>query len=166
MTLPSASLVTPTLRPLPLCRAVFKLSCSPKADKRQALLQFLEAAAASGEPDALALRQTKGAELFLLVRAARDAREGQATAVAPADEMLSNLVRAVAALATCPANRRYILDAGCLEPVVEALAAPQPQLALAAVQVRCAWWGCAGFISPCAVHVALCGFALELGLHG
>ena len=118
----------------PVSRAVFKLSCSPKADKREALLLFLEQAAASGEPDALALRQTKGAELFLLVKAARDAREGR-TAVAPAPEMLSNLVRAVAALATCPQNRRYILEAGCLDAVGEALAAPEPELAATAAQV-------------------------------
>ncbi|KAI3438042.1 hypothetical protein D9Q98_000485 [Chlorella vulgaris] len=118
----------------PVSRAVFKLSCSPKLDKRQALLQFLEHTAAHGEPDALALRQTRGAELFMLVKAARDARDGRPGAVAPAAEMHSNLVRAVAALATCLQNRRYILDAGCLDPVVEALAAPQPELAAAAVQ--------------------------------
>jgi hypothetical protein len=118
----------------PVSRAVFKLSCSPKAEKREALLLFLEQAAASGEPDTLALRQTKGAELFLLVKAARDAREGR-TAVVPAPEMLSNLVRAVAALATCPQNRRYILEAGCLDAVCEALAAPEPELAATAVQV-------------------------------
>ena len=130
----------------PVSRAVFKLSCSPKRDKREALLLFLEQAAAKGEPDALALRQTKGAELFLLVKAARDAREGRA-AVAPAPEMLSNLVRAVAALATCPQNRRYILEAGCLDAVGEALAAPEPELAATAVQVG------AGFVAV--VHEGL-----------
>ncbi|KAL4452133.1 hypothetical protein ABPG75_007795 [Micractinium tetrahymenae] len=136
----------------PVSRAVFKLSCTPQHDKRQALLAFLEQAAAEGEPDALALRQTRGAELFLLVKAARDARaagrvarssggggrsEGAAAAAAAgtAEQMQETLVRAVAALAVCPQNRRHILEAGCLDPVAEALQAAQPAAATAAAQV-------------------------------
>lgn len=117
----------------PVSRAVFKLSCSPKADKRAALLAFLEQAAARGEPEALSLRQTSGAELFLLVKAARDAREGRPSAPGPAAELQGNLVRAAAALATCPQNRRYILEAGCLDAVAAALGAPDTQLEAAAV---------------------------------
>ncbi len=126
--------------PSHLCRAVFKLSCTPQREKRQALLAFLEQAAAEGEPEGLALRQTRGAELFLLVKAARDAGEAgraqaPAPAAGPAEEMQEALVRCVAALAVCPQNRRYILEAGCLDPVAEALHAAQPTVATAAAQV-------------------------------
>lgn len=130
----SRPLVHMPLPPVPR-KAVFKLSCTAKREKRDALLSFLEQTAASGEPDALALRQTRGAELFVLVKAARDAREGRPGAVAPADEMLQGLVRAAAALATCPQNRRYLLEAGCLEPVGEALGSGDAALAATAAQV-------------------------------
>lgn len=123
---------------------MFKLSCTPQPVKREALLAFLEQAAAEGEPEGLALRQTRGAELFLLVKAARDAKaaaKASAAAAAPAEEMQEALVRAVAALAVCPQNRRYILEAGCLDPVAEALCVAQPAVATAAAQV--------GWAQPC-----------------
>lgn len=120
----------------PVSRAVFKLARAGRADKRAALLQFLEHAAEAGEPAALEMRESRGAELYQLVAALRDAREGRPSAAAPPDEALSNLVRTAAALAVCPPNRRYILEAGCLDAVAEALGAPDPQLATLAVQVR------------------------------
>lgn len=138
---PSPPTFNPTLLSSYLAyRAVFKLSCSPKREQREALLHFLEHTAAHGEPDALALRQTRGAELYVLVKAARDARDGRPGAVAPAAEMQASLVRAVAALAACPQNRRYILEAGCLDAVAEAVAATQPELAATAVQVGPLLW--------------------------
>lgn len=54
----------PPARPLlPCARAVFKLARSQKRDKRQALLHFLEHTADHGEPNALEMRESKGAEL-------------------------------------------------------------------------------------------------------
>lgn len=60
----------------PVSRAVFKLT-SKKATRRAATLAWLESAAANHEPGALALKQGKGAELVLLVKFVRDAREGR-----------------------------------------------------------------------------------------
>ena len=120
-------------------RALFKLARAGTRDKRESLLRFLEQAAEAGEPAALEMRESRGAEVYQLVAALREAREGRPTAVAPPDEALSNLVRAVAALAVCPQNRRYLLEAGCLDALADALAAPQPELATLAVQVRSCW---------------------------
>lgn len=114
---------------------MFKLAQSRRPEKRAALLAFLEQAAEAGEPAALEMRESRGAEVYALVAALRDAREGRPSAAAP-PEALSNLVRAVAALATCAPNRRYLLEAGCLDALAEALAAPDPGLATLAVQVR------------------------------
>lgn len=139
----SAILVpAPSPMPPPTCRAVFKLAQSRRPEKRAALLAFLEQTAEHGEPAALEMRESRGAEVYALVAALRDAREGRPTAAAPPDEALSNLVRAVAALATCGMNRRYLLEAGCLDALAEALASPQPELATLAVQVGMALWAC------------------------
>lgn len=124
-------------------RAVFKLARAGTRDKRESLLRFLEQAAEAGEPAALEMRESRGAEVYQLVAALRDAREGRPAAVAPPEEALSNLVRAVAALAVCPQNRRYLLEAGCLDALADALAAPQPELATLAVQVWAGWVGLA-----------------------
>lgn len=114
---------------------MFKLARAGTRDKRESLLRFLEQAAEVGEPAALEMRESRGAEVYQLVAALRDAREGRPTAVAPPEEALSNLVRAVAALAVCPQNRSYLLEAGCLDALADALAVPQPELATLAVQV-------------------------------
>ena len=55
---------------------MFKLT-SKKASRRAATLAWLEQTAATHEPAALALKQGKGAELVLLVKFVRDAREGR-----------------------------------------------------------------------------------------
>ena len=60
----------------PVSRAVFKLT-SKKASRRAATLAWLEQTAANHEPGMLALKQGKGAELVLLVKFVRDAREGK-----------------------------------------------------------------------------------------
>ena len=114
---------------------MFKLARVGTRDKRESLLRFLEQTAEAGEPAALEMRESRGAEVYQLVAALRDAREGKPTAVAPPGEALSNLVRAVAALAVCPQNRRYLLEAGCLDALADAMVALQPELATLAVQV-------------------------------
>lgn len=157
---------------------MFKLARAGTRDKRESLLRFLEQTAEAGEPAALEMRESRGAEVYQLVAALRDAREGKPTAVAPPEEALSNLVRAVAALAVCPQNRRYLLEAGCLDAVADAMVAPQPELATLAVQVGCkegggwkvpvgscgldgiaGWWACTAIgIVPAAAWPA-CYFA-------
>ena len=103
----------------PVSRAVFKLT-SRKAATRAATLAWLEGAAAKREPGELSLRATRGAELLVLVRAVRDAREGR-SAHASGEEMTAVLVRAVRALGASSHNRRYILDSGALDLLVDAM---------------------------------------------
>ncbi|GAB4819113.1 hypothetical protein N2152v2_006159 [Parachlorella kessleri] len=120
----------------PVSRAVFKLT-SKKASRRAATLAWLEQTAANHEPGMLALRQGKGAELVLLVKFVRDAREGK-NPYATGEEMLGILVRACKALAVAQPNRRYILDSGALELLLEALSAGPEDLALLALQALAA----------------------------
>ncbi len=229
-----------------MSRAVFKLT-SKKSARRAATLAWLEQTASNHEPAALALKQGKGAELVLLVKFVRDAREGKnphATGIAgsrkgalleaarrllplapvlschaqgcygaggmcnaagclpmgavcvawdtrsweslwvhgrmspqeayrhaclltaylppclpaclpahciPAgmptsalsyhpnagEEMINILVRTCKALAVAQQNRRYILDAGALDLLLDALCSGQAELSLLALQVQC-----------------------------
>lgn len=59
-----------------MSRAVFKLT-SNKPARRAATLAWLEQTAAVHEPEVLTLKQGKGAELVVLVKFVRDAREGK-----------------------------------------------------------------------------------------
>lgn len=60
----------------PVSRAVFKLT-SKRQSRRAATLDWLEQAAARNEPDLLVLKQGKGAELVVLVKFVREARDGR-----------------------------------------------------------------------------------------
>lgn len=116
----------------PVSRAVFKLT-SKRQSRRAATLDWLEQAAARNEPDLLVLKQGKGAELVVLVKFVREARDGR-NPYATGEEMTRVLVRACKGLAVTPQNRRYILDAGALDLLLDAMCSERPDLSLQSLQ--------------------------------
>eukprot|EP00887_Chlorella_sp_A99_P007641 scaffold20.g7641.t1 len=102
----------------PVSRAVFKLA-GDKADKRAAMLVWLEEAAATQEPSALTLRHTRGAELFV-----RNARAGRVPGGVGERQALEVFARAVRALGVSAANRNYLLDSGALDLLLDTMLLP------------------------------------------
>lgn len=54
--------------------------------------------------------------------------------------MTGILVRACKALAVAPQNRRYMLDAGALDLLIDAMCSGPQELSQQALQVWAAWW--------------------------
>jgi hypothetical protein len=122
----------------PALRAAAKLA-APKAATREAALAWLEAAAAIKEPSELVLGP--GGTSVLEAVAAWVRPGGGAEAEADDRGRLSALVRAAAALAVAPLNRRAMVDAGVLELLARAAVgqhASPSELDLAATALRVA----------------------------